>query len=116
MPNIQVLCHQFLSEEDQKEFEESKPHICTEDPNSFLIATPHTSGIPDAELYNHTGKIWELEAKVRTYEGDFEPLSHMPEGNNECPICPICSGTFSLFAKLKKHMLSAHNLKAEIKY
>ena len=41
---------------------------------NFLIATPHTSGIPDAKLYFPTAKIWELEAKVRTYDGDFEPV------------------------------------------
>ena len=63
MPKIQVLSNELLSEEDHKKFEEIMPHLCTEDP--IRIATPYTPYTPYP-----TEKIWELEAKVRTYDGD----------------------------------------------
>ena len=60
MSKIQILSNELLSEEDQKKFEEIMPHLCTEDP--IRIATPYT-------IFYPTEKIWELEAKVRTYDG-----------------------------------------------
>ena len=60
MPKIQVLKNEPLSEEDQNKFEEIMPHLSAEDP--IRIAKPYT-------IFYPTEKIWELEAKVRTYDG-----------------------------------------------
>ena len=63
MPKIKVLGHIHLSEEDQKKFEGIMPHLCNEAVEGYgYIAMPYHNFYP-AE------NVWEIEAKLRTYDG-----------------------------------------------
>ena len=63
MPKIQLLEPGLLSEEDLMKFKEVMPHLCDEN-DYFQIAKPYHS------MFYPSEKFWEIETKLRTYDGD----------------------------------------------
>ena len=71
MPKIQVLGYDLLPEEDQKKFEEIMPHLSNEAIEKARIDDYVNIAMP-YQMYtssNPAQKVWEIEAKLRTYDG-----------------------------------------------
>ena len=71
MPKIQVLGYDLLSEEDQKKFEEIMPHLSNEAIEKAGIEDYVNIAMPyqKYESSNPAEKVWEIGAKLRTYDG-----------------------------------------------
>mgnify|MGYP001385061642 FL=1 len=71
MPKIQVLGYDLLSEEDQKKFVEIMPHLSNEAIEKAGIDDYVNIAMPYQKYTssNPAQKVWEIEAKLRTYDG-----------------------------------------------
>ena len=71
MPKIQVLGYELLSEKDQKKFEEIMPHLSNEAIEKAVINDYVNIAMPYQKYTssNPAEKVWEIEAKLRTYDG-----------------------------------------------